>query len=205
MNTLNMNAKVKVKLTEYGLQVLRENHRVLYATYGRVLPYTEPLVDAEGYCSFQFWVLFQEFGGSIRLGSEPPFETMILVDEPDEVRDNYNKLVRELDVALNGEDGAARQASLCDIVSQVCEIAREAGRPILSDRDLHRVGARFGGHIEKVQRGPRATNEVTIVTPQLNCPAGIVARIPEKDAASWCVGSGVLVTLVPLSLRKANG
>jgi hypothetical protein len=28
-------------------------------------------------------------------------------------------LVRELDVLLNGEDGAARQASLCDIVAQV--------------------------------------------------------------------------------------
>lgn len=29
------------------------------------------------------------------------------------------RLVHELDVLLNGEDGAARQASLCDIVSQV--------------------------------------------------------------------------------------
>lgn len=29
------------------------------------------------------------------------------------------RLVRELDVALNGEDGAAKQASLCDIVAQV--------------------------------------------------------------------------------------
>ena len=29
------------------------------------------------------------------------------------------RLVRELDVLLNGEEGAARQASLCDIVSQV--------------------------------------------------------------------------------------
>lgn len=32
--------------------------------------------------------------------------------------DDVNRLVRELDVALNG-DGAAQQASLCDIVSQV--------------------------------------------------------------------------------------
>lgn len=36
-----------------------------------------------------------------------------------EVLDDHQKLVRELDVALNGEDGAAKQASLCDIVSQV--------------------------------------------------------------------------------------
>lgn len=32
---------------------------------------------------------------------------------------DHQRLVRELDVALNGEDGAAKQASLCDIVSQV--------------------------------------------------------------------------------------
>jgi hypothetical protein len=33
--------------------------------------------------------------------------------------EDQKRLVRELDVALNGEDGAADQASLCDIVSQV--------------------------------------------------------------------------------------
>ena len=34
-------------------------------------------------------------------------------------KDDQDRLVRELDVLLNGEDGAAKQASLCDIVSQV--------------------------------------------------------------------------------------
>ena len=32
---------------------------------------------------------------------------------------DYRLLVRELDVLLNGEDGASKQVSLCDIVSQV--------------------------------------------------------------------------------------
>lgn len=32
---------------------------------------------------------------------------------------DHKRLVRELDVLLNGEAGAAAQASLCDIVSQV--------------------------------------------------------------------------------------
>jgi len=31
----------------------------------------------------------------------------------------HRALVRELDVLLNGEEGAAKQASLCDIVSQL--------------------------------------------------------------------------------------
>lgn len=37
----------------------------------------------------------------------------------EEVLSSHRRLVRELDVALNGEAGAAKQASLCDIVSQV--------------------------------------------------------------------------------------
>lgn len=36
-----------------------------------------------------------------------------------EVIADHHRLVKELDVALNGEDGAAKQASLCDIVGQV--------------------------------------------------------------------------------------
>lgn len=35
---------------------------------------------------------------------------------------DHRKLVRDLDVLLNGESGAARQASLCDIVSQVARM-----------------------------------------------------------------------------------
>ena len=37
----------------------------------------------------------------------------------DETMVDHRRLVRELDVALNGEAGAAKQASLCDIVAQV--------------------------------------------------------------------------------------
>ncbi len=37
----------------------------------------------------------------------------------EEALESNRVLVRELDVLLNGEDGAAKQASLCDIVSQV--------------------------------------------------------------------------------------
>ena len=35
--------------------------------------------------------------------------------------ESHNALVRKLDVLLNGEDGAAKQASLCDIVAQVAK------------------------------------------------------------------------------------
>jgi hypothetical protein len=43
-----------------------------------------------------------------------------------------DSLVRRLDVALNGEDRAAPQASLCDIISQVEQINRRLGAPLLA-------------------------------------------------------------------------
>ncbi|WP_236209899.1 hypothetical protein, partial [Pseudomonas tohonis] len=42
------------------------------------------------------------------------------------------RLVRELDVLLNGEEGAAEQASLCDLVGQVASVVRAKGSPLLS-------------------------------------------------------------------------
>lgn len=35
------------------------------------------------------------------------------------VKEDHDRLVRELDVLLNGVDGAANQASLCDLVAQL--------------------------------------------------------------------------------------
>lgn len=45
---------------------------------------------------------------------------------------DIQRLVRELDALLNGESGAAQQASLCDIVGQVASVVRERGMPLLS-------------------------------------------------------------------------
>ncbi len=42
-----------------------------------------------------------------------------LIEDYEEVNKDKKRLVRELDVLLNGEAGAAKQASLCDIVSQL--------------------------------------------------------------------------------------
>lgn len=40
-------------------------------------------------------------------------------DELLEVMEDHDRLVRELDVLLNGVDGDAKQASLCDLVAQL--------------------------------------------------------------------------------------
>lgn len=53
-------------------------------------------------------------------------------------------LVRRLDVALNGEEGAAKQASLCDLVGQVEAIARDTGRPALAKRSRRALRGKKG-------------------------------------------------------------
>ena len=45
---------------------------------------------------------------------------------------DVKRLVRQLDVALNGKAGAAIQASLCDIVAQVEHESAKRGRPVLA-------------------------------------------------------------------------
>ena len=47
-----------------------------------------------------------------------PVEERLTIADYEKVLADHLRLVRELDVALNG-DGAAKQASLCDIISQV--------------------------------------------------------------------------------------
>jgi hypothetical protein len=63
---------------------------------------------------------------------------------------DVNRLVRELDVLLNGEDGAAKQASLCDIVSQVASqhfvLVRRADVPEPTFREIRPEEVTFGRH-----------------------------------------------------------
>ena len=48
------------------------------------------------------------------------------VKDLEEVLADKRRLTREIDVALNGEHGAAKQASLCDILSQLKALKRQA-------------------------------------------------------------------------------
>jgi hypothetical protein len=47
--------------------------------------------------------------------------------------DDYRRNVRALDVALNGEEGAAQRPSLVDVLAQVQGEVRRRGRPLLAD------------------------------------------------------------------------
>lgn len=60
---------------------------------------------------------------------------------------DHRRLVRELDVLLNGEEGAAQQASLCDIVAQVRRDGIKAAEPVKvpSDADIDGVWRELTG------------------------------------------------------------
>lgn len=49
--------------------------------------------------------------------------------------DDVDQLTREIDVALNGESGAARAPRLCDIAAQCVRAAHALGGPILSTNE----------------------------------------------------------------------
>lgn len=78
--TVNMNARVKVKLTTQGFEILQNEYRKL----GDILPcYKDwvPKLDEGGYYHCQLWNLFEYFGPHIRIGFCVPFDTEIIICE----------------------------------------------------------------------------------------------------------------------------
>lgn len=53
------------------------------------------------------------------------------LEKYEEVLTDHKRLVREIDVIINGEEGAARQASLCDLVGQIKALASRGDDPRL--------------------------------------------------------------------------
>jgi hypothetical protein len=69
---VTLNDIVRVKLTDYGRKVMRENHEDLKAS-----AYHAPEEDENGYSKWQLWCLMEEFGAHMRWGGELPFELEI--------------------------------------------------------------------------------------------------------------------------------
>ena len=93
--------------------------------------------------------------------------------------DDVNRLVRELDVALNGKAGAAAQASLCDVVAQVRLDAAKRGQPLLapqadSQPALHSEPW-YGHQFKEVRRGYW----------QCSCGKAIAEAVPSASKDSY--------------------
>ena len=85
MKSFNVNCAVKVLLTEHGKQLLERDHNEFWGSHGKLdmFPYKPHEEDEDGYVKFQLWSLMYQLGKYCILGCEPPFDTVILIDEKD--------------------------------------------------------------------------------------------------------------------------
>lgn len=86
---VSVNEMVKVKLTDFGVDVLRQRHNELVEfirerTGNDIGPLTLKL-DDEGYYKTQLWHLMWEFGEYIKPGHKAPFELDIIMTNGEEI------------------------------------------------------------------------------------------------------------------------
>lgn len=98
---VNFNDGVKVKLTEYGEQILKNRHEELNLHYLKrgvkdIGPYVSR-ADSEGYTSFQIWELMQKFGPYMSIAKPEPFKgEMIFLNGEVATEENPNYQVGDL-------------------------------------------------------------------------------------------------------------
>lgn len=81
MLKFNINESVKVKLTERGKELLKEDHENFWSStsFPKITKpvYIPPKVDKDGFSEFQFWHFMHTFGPYLYLGSVGvPFEEL---------------------------------------------------------------------------------------------------------------------------------
>lgn len=90
----NLNHYVKVKLTDFGIQILKQRRDDINAMIkergGKGFGEYEHIFDAEGYTQFQAWDLMNTFGSYMSLGCKLPFELdVIFVDGKPLQKEDY--------------------------------------------------------------------------------------------------------------------
>lgn len=91
MKSLNVNAVVEVRLTASGREIINRRHEeflnsITEKARERWKNFTPAEANEDGYSTFQLWNLMNIFGPYIDMAVEPPFETIILIEEG-ELRD----------------------------------------------------------------------------------------------------------------------
>ena len=81
LKDFNINDTVYVKLTNFGKQILKDQHDELNKFGKEVLGEFKPLAeDADGWSKWQLWILMERFGSKFNIGGPLPFETTIKVE-----------------------------------------------------------------------------------------------------------------------------
>lgn len=79
MKTLNINASVRIKLTPFGLNILKNYHD---DNFPPTLEFTPPDVDEEGYCEMQLYEVMHVFGQYMNIASPNyPFDLLIQIED----------------------------------------------------------------------------------------------------------------------------
>ena len=91
----NINNYVRVRLTETGINTLRDNHDALNGfAHGVLGDFAPPKEDKGGWSRWQLWELMHQLGPSCMNGFNVPFETTIQIlcegGKDDEKNDNDN-------------------------------------------------------------------------------------------------------------------
>jgi len=77
---INLNYEVRVKLTDYGLQLLLNQRNETAIVKLTLEEYKSQKVDREGYAAFQFYELMHRFGSHLYVGCRMPFASDILIE-----------------------------------------------------------------------------------------------------------------------------
>ncbi|MCT5773606.1 hypothetical protein LZM85_07800 [Pseudomonas aeruginosa] len=128
-------------------------------------------------------------------------------DDYEEVLADHRRLVRELDVLLNGEEGAAKQASLCDLVGQVSAIVRERRVPLLSRsqaEDAPVIGCLCGMPMTEGHHSPEGCTSLEEFAPQAQAEQ---AEAERPEVVAWRYGSsgGIVSDKACLDEWKSGG
>jgi hypothetical protein len=138
----NINENVKVKLTNFGISVLRKQHDELMKVYSKVMDFPkfqEPEKDENGYSKFQLWALMESLGSYCGMAKEPPFETEIILSTGETESEqsvrvliaNENEKVKEC-IVIHSEEVELEnklRSALIDIYGgrNVCSAPRKIG------------------------------------------------------------------------------
>ena len=80
--TINLNDRIKVKLTEFGKAIYINQIKELNDRFGRqIIKECEPEVDAGGYSHFQMWDFIHTYGQHIQAGYPNVIEPLDIIKE----------------------------------------------------------------------------------------------------------------------------
>lgn len=85
----NINDYVKVKLTDYGISILEQQHNVIRNEIkeydGKNLGEFKVNIDKDGYIKFQLHELMHHFGHITTVANKIPFETEIIITKGEQI------------------------------------------------------------------------------------------------------------------------